>query len=674
MAKTQTDQDPSKFRSLAMWMRPPSSGWKSGKKRNKSNGMSRPLAILAVILLLVGFSGLMIVKHSSDTALLFKGIGDLHRQATYISELSTPPVAPARLRFVLDEFETNLGNLRSDLDHPILIGGIPLPGRGSRARELLKELSDRWEQVYSPTLTNSLNTVGMGTSVSVRENAQSLVKEIENTAQQMETVSLQGGSQLFLLQVGLLMAGAMVTIMLLMRVQHQLLEPMAHMRNWASRMRSGNLAARIPVPPNGEFADLAQDINTLSDELQTLARDQDRQAQLQRDLLTQKTRSLTTLYNVAESLNAPEDVDQHISRFMNVLADVVGAKAGLARLRANGDEMRLVASMGISDHVIAKQKLVPMEQCLCDDDMTSTELSRPQDFELHTGLHLDDILPRIPKEDAVVMTVPMLYKDLNLGVYNFFVEKSALGDWSEIRDLLTSIGQHLGIAIHQSELDVQDKRLSIMQERAMLAHELHDSLAQILASLGFQVRMLEDSLKTAEAPAQAGQDLAKLRDGVDEANKALRQLLVHFRASVDESGLVPSLEKLIEGFQEESGKRTYFHNECQQATLSPDQEIQVLHIVQEALTNARKHSGAQMVRVLLSCDDSGNYRVLVEDDGQGLAESRTTRGPGEQLGLSIMEERSQHLGGTLQVDSEPGEGTRVELRFKHSPSQGLAQQ
>lgn len=665
MPSDQTDQDPSRFQSLAMWMRPPSGGWKTRKNRIKGNGMSRPLAALALILLLVGFSGLMMVKHSTDTALLFKGIGDLHRQATYISELSTPPVAPARLRFVLEEFSAHLETLRSDLEHPILIGGLPLVGRNSRPREQLKELSDRWKQIYQPTLTRALTTVGMSASVSVRDTAQALVTEIETTAQEMEGISLQGGSHLFLLQVGLLMAGAMVTIMLLMRVQHQLLDPMAHMRNWASRMRSGNLAARIPIPRSGEFAGLARDINALSDELQALARDQDRQAQLQRDMLSQKTRSLTTLYTVAESLNAPEDVDQHISRFMGVLAEVVGAKAGLARLRTESSEMRLVASMGISEHVVDRQKLVPMEQCLCDDDMTSTELSRPQDFELHTGLHLDDILPRIPKDEAVVMTVPMLYKDRNLGVYNFFIEKSALGDWSEIRDLLTSIGQHLGIAIHQSRLDLQDKRLSIMQERAMLAHELHDSLAQILASLGFQVRMLEDSLNGESPPEQASLDLGKLRLGVDEANKALRQLLVHFRASVDERGLVPSLENLVDTFQEESGKKAYFHNECQQPTLSADQEIQVLHIVQEALTNARKHSQAQTVRVLLSCDE-GNYRVLVEDDGQGLAESRTAKGPGEQLGLSIMEERSQRLGGSLQVDSDPGEGTRIELRFQHA--------
>lgn len=669
MAKTKSQQDTSPYRSLDMWMRPPSGGWKQrhgGKK--KVSGLSRPLAGLAVILLLIGFSGLMMLKHSSDTGLLFEGIGDLHRQATYISELSSPPVAPARLRFVLDEFASFLKSLQLQMDKPLLIGGVPIPGKPSAAHEAIARLAESWENVYADTLNDALGTVGMGSSVVISKNAQDLVREIEAITVEMEDVALKGGSQLFLVQVGLLMIGAIVTIILLVRVQHQLLEPMAHMRNWATRMRKGNLAARIPTPHSGEFVALAADINALSEELQNLAREHNRQDQLQRDLLSQKTRSLTTLYNVAESLNAPEDIDQHISRFMGVLAEVVDAKAGIARLRSDGDNMRLISSMGVSAKVVDEQKLVPMEQCLCDDDMTSTELSRPKDFELHTGLKIDDVLPELPRHDAVVLTVPMLFKDRNLGVYNFFVRKSTLHNWSEIRGLLTSIGQHLGVAIHQSELDLQDKRLSIMQERAMLAHELHDSLAQILASLGFQVRMLSDSLQTQGIQGQPEQDLDKLRSGIDEANKELRELLVHFRSSIDERGLIPSLENLVEKAEKDGDIRVHFHNECREINLPPDQEIQVLHIAQEALTNARKHSQAQTVRILLSCDGAGGYRLLVEDDGKGLGEAKAEPGPGERLGLSIMRERSFYLGGELQVDSDPGEGTRIDLRFQHRPN------
>jgi two-component system nitrate/nitrite sensor histidine kinase NarX len=126
---------------------------------------------------------------------------------------------------------------------------------------------------------------------------------------------------------------------------------------------------------------------------------------------------------------------------------------------------------------------------------------------------------------------------------------------------------------------------------------------------------------------------------------------------------------MLEGFRRETQIAAFFHNECQQFSLNPDQEVQVLHIVQEALTNIRKHSGARTVRLLLHCEKGGGYRILVEDDGNGLVNANRQPLPGEQVGLSIMQERARRLGGTLRVEGEPGEGTRVELTYSPPPPQ-----
>jgi two-component system nitrate/nitrite sensor histidine kinase NarX len=85
--------------------------------------------------------------------------------------------------------------------------------------------------------------------------------------------------------------------------------------------------------------------------------------------------------------------------------------------------------------------------------------------------------------------------------------------------------------------------------------------------------------------------------------------------------------------------------------------------VQEALANIRKHAEAHTVRVLIGCVGSGGYRLLVEDDGRGFEDSVRAGQPGEHIGLSIMEERARRLGGELRIESEPGEGTRVELTY-----------
>ena len=91
----------------------------------------------------------------------------------------------------------------------------------------------------------------------------------------------------------------------------------------------------------------------------------------------------------------------------------------------------------------------------------------------------------------------------------------------------------------------------------------------------------------------------------------------------------------------------------------------MLRIVQEALTNVRKHSRARAARILLRCDRGGNYHVMVEDDGIGMPTETLAGKPGEHLGLAILKERAEKLNSELTIESEPAEGTRIELNFKY---------
>lgn len=90
----------------------------------------------------------------------------------------------------------------------------------------------------------------------------------------------------------------------------------------------------------------------------------------------------------------------------------------------------------------------------------------------------------------------------------------------------------------------------------------------------------------------------------------------------------------------------------------------MLHIVQESLANIRKHAHAKTVRILLNCNLAGEYLLLVEDDGLGFVDTKPVGNPGEHIGISIMSERAKRLGGNFRIESEPGEGTRVELTYK----------
>jgi two-component system nitrate/nitrite sensor histidine kinase NarX len=165
----------------------------------------------------------------------------------------------------------------------------------------------------------------------------------------------------------------------------------------------------------------------------------------------------------------------------------------------------------------------------------------------------------------------------------------------------------------------------------------------------------------------AQHEVRRLHVALEEAHTSLRELLANFRSRMDERGLVHAIEEMVMRFEEETGIATYFQNECGEVILSPAQEIQVFRIIQEALANVRKHSDAHTARILLRSEAGDIYHLLIEDDGLGMTPV-TSSARGEHVGITIMRERADRLAGTLQIESDAGEGTRVNLTFAASAS------
>lgn len=464
---------------------------------------------------------------------------------------------------------------------------------------------------------------------------------------------------LYLFQLLLLLSGIATVGMLFLRINSKLMTPLAHMRTWALRMSAGNLSARIPVPASGEFAELARDINSLSRTLEKLSREMDSQVYKHTKRIEEKNTSLEILYDVAASINTSRDLNDLLERFLFTLQEVVHAKAAMVRLLTKDNQMRLVASCGLDDEIIMEESLVAIDRCMCGNALQQGELLSQNNI---TQCGKFAGRPFFNHEDIEMIAVPLQYRGKNLGVYNLFVEKSGLLQHEDVHEMLTTIGRHLGMAIEKARLDDASKRHTISQERNMLSHELHDSLAQTLASLRFQVRMLDDSLDKADT-ITARKEAGQIRNGLDEAYSELRELLAHFRAPFDERGLQAAIENVIERFRKETDILIFFQNQWDNIQLSSVLEMQVLRIIQEALANIRKHSQANAVRVFLKCDNQGTHTVLIEDDGVGIGEPVLHGEPGEHIGLSIMQERALRLGGELNIESEVGEGTRVILTF-----------
>jgi two-component system nitrate/nitrite sensor histidine kinase NarX len=443
-----------------------------------------------------------------------------------------------------------------------------------------------------------------------------------------------------------------------------LLHPSEELKHWSGEIRGGNLEIRLHPQEMGQLKDVSQDINNLLDYLQSLSRHMDDEVRRQTKRFERKANSLQVLYDVATSLNTSRDLNDLLTRFLHTMRDIVEARAGTVRLLREHGQMELVASIGLDDEVVEKERLVPVSRCLCGKAVNEGEV-----------LFQDELLPCnkllgrpiLGDSDLEMIAVPLQYQGKNLGVYNLFVESTNIDSREDIKALFTSIGHHLGMAIEKANLDDEAKRLSIIKERNALAHELHDSLAQTLASLRFQVSMLDEAIDQQGADV-THEDIHQIKGGLDEAYTELRELLAHFRAPINSRGLLAALEDLISNFRKQSGMHVLLQKEWDTSNLSANMEMQVVRIIQEALANTRKYSKAHTVRVMLRCDKNENYHVLIEDDGIGMEKPAFSGHPGEHLGLSIMQERARYLGGELRIESEPGEGTRVQLNFSNAPS------
>jgi two-component system nitrate/nitrite sensor histidine kinase NarX len=432
-------------------------------------------------------------------------------------------------------------------------------------------------------------------------------------------------------------------------------------RDWVKNIQLGQLDTRITLADDEELLELSSNINKIGAKLNSLYMNMDEEIERQTDRIAQKNKSLQVLYDVAASINASRDLSDLLTRFLHTMRELVNAKGGTVRLLNDNDEMELVASIGLEDEVVELERTVPVQRCLCGNAVIEGDVLFQEDMRPCNKLIGR---PIIANSDLEMIAVPLQYRGKNLGVYNLFVERTDTQSREEIKALFTSIGRHLGMAIDKSRLDDEAKRLSIMQERNTLAHELHDSLAQTLASLRFQVSMLDETFDKQNDDANH-LEIQQIKGGLDEAYTELRELLAHFRAPVNALGLLPALEDLISSYRQQTGMHVLLQKEWDSTQLTASMEMQVLRIVQEALANIRKHSKAHTVRVLLRCDKEHNYNVLVEDDGVGLARPAFTGHPGEHIGLSIMQERARYLGGELRIESEQGEGTRIQLTFRY---------
>lgn len=242
-----------------------------------------------------------------------------------------------------------------------------------------------------------------------------------------------------------------------------------------------------------------------------------------------------------------------------------------------------------------------------------------------------------------------------------FAQRIAVGSKDEIGQLAEAFNVMAGqLQAHERQI----QGLATLAERERLAREMHDGLAQALALIRMRLHSLDEAL--ARGDMVGGRAIVGgLRDVAARALLEVRQAIFDLRVMVSRDlGLVPTLTEYLHEFSAESGIRVDFDAERDGMEFAPDAELQLMRILQEALTNVRRHAWASSVSVRLQRTGDATC-LIVTDDGCGFDPRRPADDGHPRFGLATMRERAEAVGGKFLLESQPGRGTTIEVTLPH---------
>ncbi|OWW19461.1 type IV pili methyl-accepting chemotaxis transducer N-terminal domain-containing protein [Noviherbaspirillum denitrificans] len=531
----------------------------------------------------------------------------------------------------------------------------------SRIRNAFRQVSARWHQTIQALAVDVIGDDPHTRIVAwhrfqsevdsfVRE-VDVLVKDIERDSE-MRTFWLRA-SQLALIALALSGTVAIIYLMFLL-----IIEPVERLRGGIEKMTEKDFGTRLPVESTDEFGQLTRGFNHMADRLEALYNSLEERVKAKTAELADQNRELALLYDSAAFLQQLQPVEAMCEGFLQRIRTYFDADGGTVRVldERNGNA-HMIVHHGISDaHVKAESCMKPGE-CLCGDAVA-------QRISVVHDLRKGGMLPNRRCREEGFATVSMFHifaHEQHVGFFTLHFREGRTFSEHE-QGLLETVGQMLGTAIENIRLGSREREMAISEERNLVAQGLHDSIAQGLTFMNLQLQMLDESLRGGRLD-EVDEIVCALRSGVQESYEDVRELLLNFRSRLAEHDLAGALQTAFDKFRKQTHIDVDFAWEGSGAPLSREQQLQVLFIVQEALSNIRKHSSAKHVEIRL--EDGQDFQLGIRDDGIGFnADTLLQKGEGH-VGINIMRERAQRIRAWLEVDSEPGKGTLVSLRLPH---------
>ncbi|MES9991208.1 MAG: ATP-binding protein [Candidatus Thiodiazotropha sp.] len=556
-------------------------------------------------------------------------------------------LASTRTRNLVTEYNQRLFSHRI---HDVLTKG-PNPD----VTESYRQVESQWQQLMLPNLeeymrlssANSL-TAEEGRQLDVSQSnylalVDNFVDQIHSFVEALEIDAEKKNQQLRIIQIVLLTLTFLVAMVSLYLTKTRVLNPLRNLLACANAARHGDFSVRSRYLGEDELGQLGQAFNVMAEDLSIIYTDLEDRVRKKTHDLEQSNRSLELLYSATKRLSDSSLSKSVLIAVINDIKALLGVSNGTICLGQPGDDHAYRYASTREQDILAQEKIEHQcARCLGDGKSHSFKVAEPESrIELN------------------IFSVPIRDKDRQYGVLLVeFPQSTQLEEWQQ--RLLETVASHIALAINVAKQVTQSRKLSLMEERSVIARELHDSIAQSLSYLKIQVAKLEKSINEERDKTDVLLVSKDLRSALNGAYRQLRELLTTFRLKVSDAELGKLLSETVAEFENRSGIPIDFINQIGNCQFTPNAEIHIIQIIREALSNVIRHANATRARVSLACDQAGTVNISIEDDGIGINDESDMM---QHYGLPIMKERAEWLGGMLTIEEPQGGGTRINLYF-----------
>ncbi|TLU66409.1 HAMP domain-containing protein [Thalassotalea litorea] len=587
------------------------------------------------------FSSVFISEMADKDALAINHAGSLRMQSykiysqlSLLSQLDAEAQAKQQLQLnqSIDEFNNKVSNPLINSNTRVL----PLVA----TEEALSHVRQRWFDEISPELLLLVDNPERITTQELMVLGATVELFVTRLDNLVALYQHRAESRILLIRM-ILGISLFVTVLLaaitMVQISRRVEKPLSELTRTAKQLMAGDYSARTNIDQQDELGFLAETMNKMSEAISMSHQHMENRVQTKTTKLQRSNGALELLYQTSQLMNNDEgNLDLvPIAEKLSIISEIEDI------------DLCLTTATGAApyEHIMTSKKAIAE---ICEKGDCGGCLSNQKEL-LTTSI------------DKMVMRYPIKKDEVSYGVLVCNLPANVpLEAWQN--QLFTSISALVANGLHTRQQQEQTRRIALLNERTVIARELHDSLAQALSYLKMQVAMLQKLRAKQDSEKKIDSVVDELKLGLNSAYRQLRELLTTFRLKIDEAGLQLAFIQMTEQLNKRADQRMQFSldYQIQNIPLTPNEEIHLMQIAREASQNALNHSHAAQVKIQVLEDENRHICLHIDDDGVGIPDNAEKL---NHYGMAIIQERTQSLSGRLQIDTATDKGTKVVVSF-----------